>query len=207
MVPLAASPTFTPGVCDPGALPGAVRRPYALHVGDLHTRRNLGTALAAILAVRRGAVNPPILVCAGIDRGVANDLRDQATLATDPDALVLTGPLDDGALLNLYRGASMLVYPSRYEGFGLPVLEAMQCGIPVVAARAASIPELTGDAAVLLDALDVDAWSGAVVTLLADEERRAALSRAGIQRASHFSWTRVAEQTLDVFRTMAGSRG
>jgi alpha-1,3-rhamnosyl/mannosyltransferase len=207
VVPLAASPTFTPGVCDPGALPGAVRRPYALHVGDLHTRRNLGTALAAILAVRRGAVNPPILVCAGIDRGVANDLRDQATLATDPDALVLTGPLDDGALLNLYRGASMLVYPSRYEGFGLPVLEAMQCGIPVVAARAASIPELTGDAAVLLDALDVDAWSGAVVTLLADEERRAALSRAGIQRASHFSWTRVAEQTLDVFRTMAGSRG
>ena len=147
------------------------------------------------------------LVCAGIDRGVAADLWEEATRATDPEALLLTGPLDDGALLNLYRGASMLLYPSRYEGFGLPVLEAMQCGIPVVAARAASIPELTGDAAVLLDPLDVDAWSQAIVTLLEDEERRATLSRAGIHRASQFSWARVAEQTLDVFRTAAGSRG
>ena len=203
VVPLAASPTFTPGAYVPGAPPAAVQRPYALHVGDLHARRNLGTALAAILEVRRGAANPLILVCAGIDRGVANDLRDQATRATDPDALVLTGPIDDGALLNLYRGASMLVYPSRYEGFGLPVLEAMQCGIPVVAARAASIPELTGDAAVLLDPLDVNAWSEAVASVLGDEERRAALSRAGIHRASQFSWARVAEQTLDVFRTIA----
>jgi alpha-1,3-rhamnosyl/mannosyltransferase len=101
----------------------------------------------------------------------------------------------------------MLLYPSRYEGFGLPVLEAMQCGIPVVAARAASIPELTGDAAVLLDPLDVDAWSQAVVTLLEDEERQTTLSRAGIRRALQFSWARVAEQTLDVFRAAAGSRG
>lgn len=205
VVPLAASPAFTPGAFDPHTAAPGVRQPYALHVGDLHARRNLKTALAATLAVRRLGVKVTF-VCAGIDRGVASDLREDATRATDPDALVLTGPLDDPALRNLYRGASILLYPSRYEGFGLPVLEAMRCGTPVIAARAASIPELTGDAAVLLDPLDVEGWSQAIVTLLEDDERRAALSEAAIRQASRFSWRHTAEQTLDVFRKAAGSR-
>ena len=211
-VPLAASPIFTPGVCELDSLPAAVRQPYALHVGDLHARRNLKTALEAILAVRRlrdldsshqPGINAPILVCAGIDRGVAASLRDEVTRATDPDALVLTGPLDDALLLNLYRGASMLLYPSRYEGFGLPVLEAMQCGIPVVASRAASLPELTGDAAVLLDPDDVEAWSQAIVEMVEDASRRGALSAAGIRRAAEFSWARTASETLAILNQVA----
>ncbi|HEX6463669.1 MAG TPA: glycosyltransferase family 1 protein [Vicinamibacterales bacterium] len=215
VVPLAASPIFTPGACAAGALPADVRQPYALHVGDLHARRNLKTALAAVLAVRRlrelessghQGIDAPILVCAGIDRGVAASLRDEATRATDPDALVLTGPLEDAALLNLYRGASMLLYPSRYEGFGLPVLEAMQCGIPVVAARATSIPELTGNAAVLLGPEDVEAWSQAIVEILEDATRRTTMSEAGIRRAAEFSWTRTAAETLAILREVAQRR-
>lgn len=200
VIPLAAAPLFTPGSFDPAIAPSGVREPYALHVGDLHTRRNLKIALHAVLAVRR--LGPQLtFVCAGIDRGVAAELREEAARATDPDAIVLTGPLEDEALLNLYRGAAMLLYPSRYEGFGLPVLEAMQCGIPVVAARAASIPELTGDAAVLLDPLDDDAWSHAIVEILEDEHRSGELVTDGLAQAARFSWRRTASETLAVFRS------
>jgi alpha-1,3-rhamnosyl/mannosyltransferase len=210
VVPLAAAPRFTPGSFRPSIAPAGVREPYALHVGDLHERRNLKTALQAMLAVRRmlrlpSAARLPSFVCAGIDRGVADELRDEAVRAADPDAIVLTGVLPDDTLLNLYRGASMLLYPSRYEGFGLPVLEAMQSGIPVVAARAASIPELTGEAAVLLDPLDVDAWSRAIVETLEDATRRDKLITAGLAQAARFSWRRTAAETLSVFRSAAGA--
>jgi alpha-1,3-rhamnosyl/mannosyltransferase len=199
VVPLAASPRFTPGPSDPVALPPGVRQPYALHVGDLHARRNLAAALAAVLAVRRLGVQLTF-VCAGVDRGIAAALRADATRATDPDALVLTGSLGDHALVNLYRGAAMLLYPSRYEGFGLPVLEAMQCGTPVISARAASMPEIMGDTGVLLDPLDVDAWSGRIIEILEDGNRRRALSEAGLRRAAEFSWTRTARETVAVFQ-------
>jgi alpha-1,3-rhamnosyl/mannosyltransferase len=202
VVPLAAAPLFSPGVFDPATVPAGAREPYALHVGDLHARRNLKIALQAVLAVRRLGTKLTF-VCAGTDRGVAAGLREEATRATDSDALVLTGPLEDEVLLNLYRGAAMLLYPSRYEGFGLPVLEAMQCGIPVVAARAASIPELTGDAAVLLDPLDVDAWSHAIVEILEDEKGRGDLVTAGLTQAARFSWRKTATETLSVFRSTA----
>jgi glycosyltransferase involved in cell wall biosynthesis len=199
VVPLAASPLFAPGPFDPAALPQDIRQPYALHVGDLHARRNLKTALAAVLSVRRLGVKLSF-VCAGVDRGVADALREDATRATDPDALAMTGPLDDGALVNLYRGASMLVYPSRYEGFGLPVLEAMQCGTAVISARAASMPEIMGDTGVLVDPLDVDAWAQAIVEIVEDGNRRKELSDAGVRRAAGFSWTRTATETLGVMQ-------
>ena len=108
-------------------------------------RRNLSTALAAVIALRRGG-DGPTLVCAGVDRGIGAGLKEDAVRAGDAAAIVLTGPVSDEVLLNLYRGAAVLAYPSRYEGFGLPILEAMQCGIPVVAARTSSLPELVGDA-------------------------------------------------------------
>jgi alpha-1,3-rhamnosyl/mannosyltransferase len=199
VVPLAASPLFTPGPFDSAALPPGVRQPYALHVGDLHLRRNLKTALGAVLAVRRLGVKLTF-VCAGVDRDVADGLIDEAVRATDPGALVLTGPLHDAPLLNLYRGASMLLYPSRYEGFGLPVLEAMQCGTPVISARAASMPEIVGDTGVLVDPLDVDAWAQAIVEVIEDDNHRKELSEAGLRRAAEFSWTRTAAETLAVFQ-------
>src|SRR5262249_45998794 len=148
--------------------------------------------LEAILDLRRSGSSVR-LVCAGIDRGSGAGLRDAA--AADPDALVLTGAVDEAALINLYCGAALLAYPSMYEGFGLPILEAMQCGVPVVAAACASIPEVAGDAAVLIqerDVRDVRAWRAAIASAIQDDARRAHLSRAGLARAAQFSWMRTA---------------
>jgi glycosyltransferase involved in cell wall biosynthesis len=211
VVPLAAAESFTPGVFDESRVPDGVRRPYLLHVGDLQVRRNLETALAALIGVRRGSDRGqtgvrPLLVCAGVDRGTGDTLRGHARAAGDPDALVLTGAVDDAALLNLYRGAEMLVYPSRYEGFGLPILEAMRCGVPVVAARTSSIPEVAGDAGILVDALDVTAWTDAIARILGDRQIAADLRARSIARAAEFSWDRTARETLASLRACAGVR-
>ena len=203
VVPLAAAETFTPGPFDPAEAPAGVTRPYALHVGDLQIRRNLATALAAILALRRDRSNALVFVCAGVDRGIGTDLQAQARAAGDPGALVLTGPVSEKALINLYRGAAMLAYPSRYEGFGLPVLEAMRCGVPVIAANCASIPELVKDAGVLLEPLDAAAWQDAIGRVLTDPAMAGRLRESGIARAAAFSWTRTAADTLAVLRACA----
>jgi glycosyltransferase involved in cell wall biosynthesis len=208
VVPLAPAAMFTPGRFDPAAAPRGVRQPYALHVGDIQVRRNLQTALDAVLQIRRlgddRSPGPLRLVCVGVDRGEGVRLAGRARDASDPDALVLTGPVDDESLVNLYRGASLLVYPSRYEGFGIPILEAMRCGIPVVGANAASIPELTGDAGILLPPCDVDAWAAAIVSILEDPAMAARLSAASVRQAATFTWERTAHDTLRLLRALAG---
>ena len=204
VVPLAASGVFTEGSCDAAALPAGVEPPYVLHVGDLHVRRNLRTVLDAMLDLRRQhAWHPPLprLVCAGVDRGIGAALTSAA--ATDPEALVLTGPVPEDTLVNLYRGGFALVYPSLYEGFGLPVLEAMQCGLPVAVANAGSLPEVAGGAAVVINPLDVRAWRETLAVLWQDAAMRARMRQAGLAWASRFSWTRTAEETLGVLRRCA----
>ncbi|MEO8519709.1 MAG: glycosyltransferase family 1 protein [Acidobacteriota bacterium] len=201
VVPLAAGAGFAPGAFDAGAVPAGVTRPYALHVGDLHVRRNVATALAGVLAARRSLAAPKLsLVCAGVDRGTGEALVRQAGDAGDPGAVALLGPVSEPLLLNLYRGAMLLVYPSRYEGFGLPVLEAMQCGVPVAAARAASLPEVVGDAGILLGEQDEDAWTRTLLDIVSTPEVRATLSAQSLARAAAFSWERTARETVQSFR-------
>jgi glycosyltransferase involved in cell wall biosynthesis len=118
--------------------------------------------------------------------------------------VVKLGPVGEDLLLSLYRCATALVYPSLYEGFGLPVLEAMACGTPVIASRAASIPEVVGDAGILLDPLDVTAWTDAIVNVVNDDDRRAEMRRRGLTRAAEFTWFRTAELTARAYRDAAG---
>ncbi|HLJ68212.1 MAG TPA: glycosyltransferase, partial [Chloroflexota bacterium] len=104
----------------------------------------------------------------------------------------------------LYRSALLFCFPSAYEGFGLPPLEAMACGAPVLASSATSLPEVTGDAACLLPAGDVGAWARAIRALLESVEARARLRESGLVRAARFSWDRTAEQTAAVYREVLG---
>ena len=181
VVYLAADRLFSPGI--PGALPDALRgRPYVLFVGADDERKNLRTLLAGWRARDDDGV---ALVC--------------VTHAQVAGALALSGVSNEG-LRDLYRGALCLAMPSRYEGFGLPALEAMQSGCAVVTSRAASLPEVCGEAALYVD--DVDnphAWREALDGMITDEAKRAALREAGIAQASQFGWDRCASETLAVF--------
>ncbi|MBI3286527.1 MAG: glycosyltransferase family 4 protein, partial [Chloroflexi bacterium] len=109
-------------------------------------------------------------------------------------------------LPGLLGGSRLLVQPSLYEGFGLPLLEAMAAGVPVVASNAASLPEVAGDAAILVDPRDVDAWREALRKALTDEALRQELIRRGSRRADLFSWERCARETLTVLERVGGGR-
>jgi glycosyltransferase involved in cell wall biosynthesis len=187
-----------------------VATPFVLHVGDLHERRNLPLAVAAVLEARSRVpeLSSLSLVLAGVDRGVGDRVRDLAVAAGVADAVVILGPVEEDVLRALYDQALALVYPSLYEGFGLPMLEAMACGTPVLASRAASMPEVAGDAGVLLDPHRSAEWTDALAALGSDTMLRNDLRGRGLARAAQFTWERTARQTLDVYRAAAeaGSR-
>ena len=201
VVSLAAGAAFTPVEHIP-----STASPYLLHVGDLHPRRNLAVAVRALKRVRahRSDLRGLRLVLAGVDRGSGAALVQNSS-PEDGEMIELAGSVSEDALLRLYRGAQGLVYPSLYEGFGLPLLEAMACGTPVIAARASSIPEVAGDAAVLLDPNDDAAWAAAIESLF-DSSIAAHLRAAGIRRAAQFTWLGAAHATVDVYRDALGER-
>jgi len=185
-------------------LPAGITAPFLLHVGDLHERRNLPLVVHAMLEAQRRPGMPPLtMVLAGVDRGIGDRLRGYAREADSPESVVCLGPVTETQLLVLYRGAAALVYPSRYEGFGLPVLEAMACGTPVIASHAASIPEVLGDAGVLLDPDDEPGWAEAIARVISDEWERGRMRKAGLTRARSFTWERTASLTLDAYRQVA----
>jgi glycosyltransferase involved in cell wall biosynthesis len=170
-----------------------VTRPFVLHVGRVERRKNQLTSLAA---VRRHA---------GLQLAVAGSVVDQdmaAALRADP-ACSLLGRVPDADLEALYGQAAAVSFPSLYEGFGFPVLEAMRRGVPVVTARTSSLPEVGGDAALYVDdPLDADALARALQEALDEREHWSALGR---ERAATFSWDRAAAEVADVLRRYAGS--
>ena len=202
---LGVDPRFSPSPGDPGPAGHGLPRPYVLHVGDLHERRNLATVVDAVAAARRagGPAASLSLVLVGSDRGVWGALRTQAAAAGMTDAVVHLTSVSEDELVSLYRGAEALVYPSLYEGFGLPLIEAMAAGTPVLASRAACIPEVTGDAARLLDPLNTADWTTAIADVVGNSTRHAHMRKAGVARAATFTWERTARLTWDVYRRVA----
>ena len=132
------------------------------------------------------------------------DLQARAAAAGASDALAALGIVSDARLDALYREAAALVYPSLYEGFGLPVLEAMARGTPVIATRASSVPEVLGDAGVLLEPDDATGWVASLDAIIGQPERRAALAEAGRTRAAGFTWERTARETYEVYLRAVG---
>jgi glycosyltransferase involved in cell wall biosynthesis len=200
VIPLGVGPPFT-GPPATAPLPPGVREPYVLHVGDLHPRRNLRMLLRAI--AKLASSDAPMLVLAGQDRGERTALMGEA--ARYRVTLHFTASADDSKLAGLYARAAAFVYPSRYEGFGLPLLEAMACGAPVVAARASSIPEVVGDAGILADPDSDDDFGEALARVLGDRSIAEHLRRAGRSRAAEFTWERTVRRTVDVYRQLASS--
>jgi glycosyltransferase involved in cell wall biosynthesis len=169
--------------------------PYALFVGTLQPRKDPLAALEA-LALVPGELR---LVLVGPDKGAGVDARRAAARLGLNGRVTFTGHVEKQELAELYRGAACLVFPSRYEGFGLPVVEAMASGTPVVAAASGSIPEVAGDAAVLVEPGNPAALAGGIERAVADRER---LVRAGLARSKRYSWTETARRTLDVYREL-----
>jgi len=181
--------------------PRQPREPIVLHVGDIHVRRNLAGVLDVVTDL--GNTVPELedlqLVLIGRDLGGLDSLRERAAARGQPGRLVHAGTPDDAALVSWYQRASVFAYPSRYEGFGLPVLEAMACGTPVVASTAASIPEVAGDAAMLLAPDDAPGWHDAIRRVLLDTNLAQELSGRGLARAQTFTWARAAALTLEAY--------
>ncbi len=164
-------------------------RPFILYVGARTGRKNIGTLIDAWREVR--SCHPVDLVLAG-PAGAGFELVPE-------DGLRLAGEVRDEELQQLYSTAVLFVYPSTYEGFGLPVLEAMQCGLPVVASRIPAIQEVAGEAAALVDPNDRKAWVEALSGLLGDGDRRRDLAARARARARRFSWSRTARETREVY--------
>ena len=119
------------------------------------------------------------------------------------DRVVFLGPVPEEDLPALYSGATLFVFPSLYEGFGLPVLEAMACGAPVICSNTSSLPEVVEDAALMVNSLDTEELATAMSRVLADETLRQEMRQKGLAQAARFSWERTARETLAVYRQVA----
>ena len=178
---------------------------YVLTVGTLEPRKNLTTLLQAFARLRRaGEVDPGLrLVLAGARGWLEEPIFRAVRSFGLEEAVCFPGFIEDDDLADLYRGAELFVFPSLYEGFGLPPLEAMACGVPVVTSNTSSMPEVAGGAAMLVDPLDVDGMAEVIARVLGDAASRARLRDAGIARARQFSWETAAHQVLDTYASLA----
>ena len=176
-----------------------VRGRYALCVGNLEPRKNLATAVRAFEAA---GVEDCSLVVVGA-RGWRNEEFERVVERTRAH-VVVAGYVEDDELVPLYSGAECLVFPSLYEGFGFPPLEAMACGTPVISSDRTSLPEVVGDAGVLVDPHDEGAIAEAIRALLGDESRAREIGERGRERAAAFTWERTAAATVDAYRAALG---
>jgi glycosyltransferase involved in cell wall biosynthesis len=177
--------------------------PFILYVGTIEPRKNLGRLLRAFTGLRNKFRSRHRLVIAGGLGWLYQDvLREIEEISSEHDVVFL-GRVSDEDLPALYSLADIFAFPSLYEGFGLPPLEAMACGLPVVCSSTSSMPEVVGDAGVLVSPYDVDGWSTAMAGLLEDGDRRRELARLGRERARQFTWEQSARQLIDIFHRVS----
>lgn len=176
-------------------------RPYLLCVGSVNERKNVDGVLAGLARARRLIGSQDLVLCwAGhLDRSEVSELMDKANAAGVGDAVHQVGYVSDDDLGALYRGATALVFASKREGFGYPVVEAMACGCPVITSNCSSLIEVAEGAAVTVDPQDTQAIADAIVLLADDNAERRRLSEAGVRRAADFSVDSMVEKTLDAY--------
>jgi glycosyltransferase involved in cell wall biosynthesis len=203
VIPGAASSHFRP-TTDPAKLEDVRRRygldaPYILYVGTIEPRKNLVRLAQAFARLKKRGLSHKLLIVGQAGWQVGPVYAEVERLGLTRD-VIFTGyvPLED--LPPLYTLAESLAFPSLYEGFGLPVIEAMACGTPVVTSRSSSLGEISGDAALLIDPLSVDELEEALYRIHADPSLRACLREKGVARAALFTWETTARATLDLYK-------
>lgn len=176
---------------------------FILFVSTIEPRKNLPTLLAAYSKLRDNYKSQARLVVAG-HKGWLTDEVDQAVEKYKlHNQVCFLGSVPTPELAYLYNAARVFALPSFYEGFGLPPLEAMASGTPVVVSNVSSLPEVVGDAGLLVDPNDAEAWTVSLHRVLTDHALHAEMSTKGLARAAHFSWERAARETLDVYRQVS----
>jgi len=181
-----------------------IRAPFLLSVGDLQPRKNqIGLIRAFARLVRAHPQLRQNLVLAGKETWFGSRVHEAARESGVEDRIQFVGFVSDDDLLQLYNACDLFVFPSFYEGFGLPALEAMACGRAVTCSATSALPEVVDGAAILFDPYATDEIVRAIADLLLDAELRTRMERLGLQRAAHFSWQKTAEKTLEVFREVA----
>jgi glycosyltransferase involved in cell wall biosynthesis len=179
---------------------------YILSVGSIQPRKNLARLVRAYASLRgEGSADKlPRLVLVGKCAWLYDETLRALDETNVKDAVVLTGYVPESDLPALYSGALCFVYPSYFEGFGLPPLEAMKCGAPVIVGNKTSLPEVVAGAALTVDPFDVEAIAGAIRRLINDSALRRELNLKGQERAKEFNWRETAKKTLAVYKEVAG---
>lgn len=184
-----------------------VRDPYILYISRIeHPGKNHARLIKAFAQLKRDEKIPHQLVLAGSDWGRAEAVHEVADKCGFSDDIMFTGFVNSDDLPNLYCGCDLFVFPSLYEGFGLPVLEAMSCGVPVACSNISSLPEVAGEAGLLFDPYEVESIAAEMKRIVTDTETAKRYVDAGLERSSQFTWERTARQTLQVLREAAGKR-
>jgi glycosyltransferase involved in cell wall biosynthesis len=197
----AAAPHFAPApAARVEAVIGRYHLPqrYLLHVGTIEPRKNLNRLLEAVHRLRQAGEDVRLVVVGSKGWLFESFFQRLEELALG-DAVILPGYVPDADLPAIYSGARLVAVPSLYEGFGLPVLEAMACAAPVICSRTSSLPEVGGDAARYFDPGDVTAMAETILAVWRDETLCQAMRQAGLARAARFSWARAADETLAVY--------
>ena len=189
---------------DNGPLPATIPGRFALHVGTLEPRKNLGTLLSAWRLLRARGEDPPALVLCGPPGWNNEALLDSIETGTREGWLLYLGYVTDQTLAALYRQATLVVCPSFYEGFGLPIVEAQSAGTPVVCSDIPAFKEVAGDASLFVPAEEANSWAETLADLLRDEALRRELVARGRARVAVLDWHRTARRTVSFWFRVAG---
>ncbi|MCO6451612.1 MAG: glycosyltransferase family 4 protein [Caldilineales bacterium] len=207
VVHLGVSKRFKP-IDDPATLTD-VRKRYALpldfilYVGTIEPRKNIARLIEAYANLNNQTTK---LVIAGKRGWLYDDVFQLVQSHGLENDVLFPGYISDEDLPAIFSAATLFVFPSLYEGFGLPVLEAMACGVPVITSNVSSLPEVAGDAAILIDPYDIQSIRDAMQSLMDNPTKRSELSAKGLRNAAEFTWERTARQTLDIYRQLGSKR-
>lgn len=177
---------------------------YFLYLGTLEPRKNIERMLVAYAELLKRKTNVPILALAGRKGWMYTSIFERTKALGLEEHVRFLGYIEDAETPFLLCGAHAFFFPSLYEGFGMPVLEAMACGTPVLTSNVSSLPEVTGSAAILVDPLDIGAICDGMELLLENDELRFRLRREGIERAQMFTWARSATKVMEIYRELVG---